>query len=133
MSDPTPRDTDGTTPIEPVAAEPAAAAPAPVPVKSRWYGRRGPLLIAGAALILGCLLGGSAVGIAALVDDNQGSHNSQDERADSRGDDNGGGNSRHQRSRNGDGRTDDGRATPAPSTPASSAPATSAPTPSAST
>jgi hypothetical protein len=133
MSDPTPRDTGETTPIEPAPAEPVAAAPAPAPVRSRWYGRRTPLLIAGAALILGCLLGGSAVGLAALVVDNHGSHNSHDERGDGRGDGNGGGNSRHQRNRNGDGRTDDGQATPAPSTPANSAPATIVPTPSAST
>ncbi|WP_250009875.1 hypothetical protein [Actinoplanes sp. M2I2] len=128
MTDPTPRDTDDTTPIEPAPAAPVAAAPAPAPVRSRWYGRRTPLLIAGAALVLGCLLGGSGVGLAASVIDDHGNHNSHDEHADGRG----GENNRHQRNRNGD-RRPDGQATPTPSTPASTAPETSAPTPTAST
>jgi hypothetical protein len=121
MTDPTPHDT---TPAEPA---PPATAAAPMPAKTPWYGRRVPLLVSGAALILGCLLGGGVVAIAAFaVEDDRGGHSNRDERADRRGN---GGNSRHEQNRDG-GRNND-QPGPAPSTSASSAPA-STPTPSAS-
>jgi hypothetical protein len=123
MTDSMPHDT---TPDEPA---PPATAAAPVPAKAPWYGRRMPLLVSGAALILGCLLGGGVVAIAAFaVDGDHGGHSNRDERADGRGN---GGNNRHEQNRNGGGRSDDDQPSPAPSTSASSAPA-STPTPSAS-
>jgi hypothetical protein len=131
MSDPTPRDNDDATPIEPAPAAPASAATAPVPaaVQGRWYGRRLPLLVTAAALILGCLLGGGAVAIAAFAGDGnhgdgRGSHRSRDEHGDN------GVTSRHYQNHNG--RNSDDQSTPAPSTSSSSAPAVSTPTPSAS-
>jgi hypothetical protein len=134
MSDPTPRDIDDATPIEPAPAAAPTAAPAPAAAaKSPWYGRRVPLLISGAALILGCLLGGGVVAIAAFaVDgnhgDDRGSYHSHDERPDGRSNGNGNGNTgRHKQNRDGD-----DQPTPAPSTSSGTAPATSVPTPSAS-
>ena len=123
MTDPTPHDT---TTHEPA---PPATAAAPVPSRAPWYGRRMPLLVSGVALILGCLLGGGVVAIAAFtVDGDRGSHSNRDERADGRGN---GGNNRHEENRNGGGRNNDDQPSPMPSTSASSAPA-STPTPSAS-
>jgi hypothetical protein len=127
MTDPTPHDTTADEPAPP------ASEAAPVPAKAPWYGRRVPLLVSGAALILGCLLGGGVVAIAAFaVDgdrgDDRGNHSNRDERADDRGN---GGNNRHEPNRNGGGRNNDDQSNPAPSTSASSAPA-STPTPSAS-
>jgi hypothetical protein len=135
MSDPTPHDIDAATPIEPAPAAaptpaaPTPAAPAPAVAKAPWYGRRVPLLISGAALILGCLLGGGIVAIAAFAvggdhGDDRGSHNSRDERADGRDNGNTG---RHMQNRGGN-----DQPTPAPSTSSSTARATSVPAPSAS-
>jgi hypothetical protein len=129
MTDPAPHDTTADEPAPPATA----AAADPVLAKAPWYGRRVPLLVSGAALILGCLLGGGVVAIAAFaVDgdhgDDRGSHSNRDERADGRGN---GGDNRHEQNRDGGGRNNDDQPNPAPSTSAGSAPA-STPTPSAS-
>ena len=120
MNDQTPspsHDNDAAAPEPGLAHSAAATTPAP----GLWFNRRVPLLIAGAALLLGCMLGGGVVAIGALVTDgDRGGHSSRDGRAD----DNSGG-ARHKGNRGGDGRTGNDQSTPPPST---SAPA---PTPSA--
>lgn len=93
MSDETPRpDADKTEEADNTAAEPAPAAPtvaaaaaapaaptlaaaaaAPaavaVPATGRWWNRRVPLAITGAALLLGCVLGAGVAAVGAFVGD----------------------------------------------------------------
>jgi hypothetical protein len=86
MTDETPRrDTDDepvTEPVPPATATPVAAA-APAPARARWRdrfpsrgpdggGRRFPVLIAVAALLLGAVLGGGLVAIAAFAGHDRG-------------------------------------------------------------
>jgi hypothetical protein len=104
----------------------APAAPIAAPVTVRWWQRRVPLVITGAALLLGCILGAGAgaIGAFALNDghdgDNRG-HSARDHRDDGRD-----GDGRH----DGDNRN---QTVPAPSTSASTIPsAPSAPSPVAS-
>jgi hypothetical protein len=136
MSDQTPRPPhdDDTAALGAASAAPAdddkpGFAPAPG-TRGRWYSRRTPLLVTGAALLLGCLLGGAVVGVGALIadghgGDDRGSHSSREDRSDGRGNDGG----RHQGNRD----NDDDQVTPAPPAPTGSAPATTVPTPTAST
>jgi hypothetical protein len=135
MSDETPRPGAADETAETAAPAPAAAGPvnepAARPAGGRWWNRRVPLLVIGAALVLGCLLGGGVVAVGALVGDFHGGddrgHFSRDDRADRRGNDGG---IRPGRGDNrGNGRRGDGPDKPAP-TPAPST--SSAPTPQAS-
>lgn len=140
MSDQTPRpphDDDSAADLTPSKAGATSESAAAVPVAGggRWYSRRVPLQVTGAALILGCVLGGGVVAVGALVGDghsgdDRGNHNSRDDRADSRGNDTGG--ARHKQSRDGGGRNSDDQSTPAQSPSSSSAPAASGPAPTAS-
>jgi hypothetical protein len=116
------------------ATTPAAtASPAPIaaPVTVRWWQHRVPLVITGAALLLGCILGvgAGAIGAFAVNDghdgDNRG-HSARDHRDDGRGGDGRDGDGSH----DGDNRN---QTVPAPSTSASTIPsAPSAPSPTAS-
>ncbi|SDT14525.1 hypothetical protein [Actinoplanes derwentensis] len=109
---------------EPAPTAPVAAAAVPAgPAVSRWRGRRVPVLVAGAALVLGMVLGGGVVGAAALIGghhgEDRGGHISREGRPGARGGDHArdgergprpGGN----RERDGRGPGRDGQDTPAP-------------------
>ena len=140
MSDPTPPPDEidhAAAQPEPPAAHPAPPGTAyeppaaqPRPAGGRWWNRRVPLLLTGAGLLLGCVLGAGVVAVGALAfgDGHGGGDrvNSHD-----RGDAGHGGPGRSGR---GDGPEQPEPTTPAtPSSPATpSAPATTAPSPTAS-
>jgi hypothetical protein len=79
MADETTRPDDIDQPV----AEPVA------PVRTRWWNRRTPLLLTGAALLLGCVLGAGVAAVGALViggghhGDGHG-YSNRDERGDGR-------------------------------------------------
>jgi hypothetical protein len=137
MSDatPPPGSTDPTTGEPVAAATPAAATPAAAaPVTGRLHlvgarlrNRRTPLLLGGATLLLGCVLGAGVVAVGAVVFG--GGHHGDDRsysNSDHRGTDRSDNHGRNDDDENGDGHH---KPTAAPSTPA--APSTAA-TPSAS-
>src|SRR4051794_4415326 len=93
MSDTTPNHDDTDETPQPAVAEPAetgSAAPMAAPVTVSWWKRRVPLVITGAALLLGCILGvgAGAIGAFAVNDghdrDNRGGHSARDQRDDDR-------------------------------------------------
>jgi hypothetical protein len=164
MSDQTPRPPHENNETASLEAAPAAPAepdgtatqdepritPSPAPVADaggRWYSRRTPLLVAGAALLVGCLLGGTVVGAGALIagghrGDDRGGYSKRDDRGGySKHDDRGGYGKRDERfngrgmegGRHKGNRGNGDPGTPAPSAPASSAPAAGVPTPTPST
>jgi hypothetical protein len=128
---------DDETVVEPAAAA-ASAGPADEPPAAgrRWMNwrhlshRRTPLLVAGAAVLLGCLLGAGVTAIATFAGDGPGGddrgHSSRDGRTDGRGNPDTENRSGDGRGRGGHDEDTDDPATPAPS---ASAPAASAPAP----